>query len=524
MEIINFSTNLEASESRRVIAGKIVPFENEIGDTSAGKVIFEKGSIEIEDVKAVKLLLEHDPKQPIGRMRNVSEDESGIYAEFKVSNTTRGTDSLIEASENLRSGLSVGVEVIKGKNTNGVYRVSSARLLEVSLVQAAAFRTAEVLSVAASTDAGVSTETKTETEEIVDYAINGVVSATEVETPAAVVDTPVVETPAVDASRPTVTASLYTKPRLEFTKEKFLENTLRAQYLNDHDARQYIAAAADTTDNAGLIPTRQLTEVINPLSNADRPFIDSVTTASLPDAGMSFEIPKLTQTPLVAATAEGNAPAERDQNVAFISVPVTKFAGRQEFSVELLDRSSPAFFAELVRQMEFAYASATDAAVGTALINGGTDGGNRTLTAANIQDFISDAAVSIYKGTLGFAENIVVSPEQWGALMGLVDGSNRAVFTQTINPQNASGNLTPTNIRGNIGGLNLRVSRALTDGSGVGDNTMIVINPQAYTWYESSKYRLETNVIATGQIQVAYYGYGAVATKVAAGSYRWMVA
>ncbi len=34
-------------------------------------------------------------------MKNVNEDDSGIYAEFKVSNTTRGTDSLIEASENL---------------------------------------------------------------------------------------------------------------------------------------------------------------------------------------------------------------------------------------------------------------------------------------------------------------------------------------------------------------------------------------------------------------------------------------
>ena len=511
MEIINFSADLEASESRRIIAGKIVPYGNEIGNTSVGKVIFEEGSIAIDEPSKVKLLLEHDPKMPIGRMKNVTEDANGIYAEFKVSNTTRGTDSLIEASESLRSGLSVGVEVIKGKNSNGIYRVSAARLMEVSLVQAAAFESAAVTSVAASNAEAESTETKTENEAIVENT-----------TPDTPVASEVVETPAVEASRPTVAAPIYTKPRIELSKEKFLENTLRAQYLNDEDARQYLRAAADTTDNAGLIPTRQLTEVINPLSNADRPFIDSISSAALPDAGMSFEIPKLTQAPTVAATAEGAAPSQTDQNVAFLSVPVAKYAGRQIFSVELLDRSSPAFFAELVRQMEFAYAKATDAAVGSALITGGTDGGNRTLTAANIQDFISDAAVSIYKGTLGFATNIVVSPEQWGALMGLVDGSNRAVFTQTINPQNASGNLTPTNIRGNIGGLNLRVSTALTDGTG--DNTMIVINPDSYTWYESSKYRLETNVISTGQIDVAYYGYGAIATKVAAGAYRWMVA
>jgi HK97 family phage prohead protease len=510
MEIINFSADLEASESRRIISGKIVPFENEIGQTSVGKVIFEKGSIQIDEPAKVKLLLEHDPKSPIGRMKKVEEDESGIYAEFKVSNTTKGTDSLIEASENLRSGLSVGVEVLKGKNTNGIYRVSAARLMEVSLVQAAAFSSAAVTSVAASNAEAEPTETKTENEEIVENT-----------TPDTPVASEVVETPAVEASRPTVAAPIYTRPRLEFTKEKFLENTLRAQYLNDDTARQYLLAAADTTDNAGLIPTRQLTEVINPLSNADRPFIDSISSAALPDAGMTFEIPKLTQAPTVAETAEGAAPSNTDQNVSFLSVNVKKYAGQQQFSVELLDRSSPAFFAELVRQMEFAYAKATDIAVGTALIAGGTDGGNRTLTAANIQDFISDAAVSIYKGTLGFAQNIVVSPEQWGALMGLVDGSNRAVFTQTINPQNASGNLTPTNVRGNIGGLNLRVSRAL---SGTGDNSMIVLNPSSYTWYESSKYRLESNLISTGQIEVSYYGYGAIATKVAAGAYKWMVA
>jgi HK97 family phage prohead protease/HK97 family phage major capsid protein len=511
MEIINFSADLEASESRRIIAGKIVPFENEIGQTSVGKVIFEKGSIQIDDPSKIKLLLEHDPKSPIGRMKKVDEDDSGIYAEFKVSNTTRGTDSLIEASENLRSGLSVGVEVLKGKNSNGIYRVSAARLMEVSLVQAAAFPSAGVASVAASNAEAEPTETKTENEEIVENT-----------TPDTPVASEVVETPAVEASRPTVAAPIYTKPRLEFSKEKFLENTLRAQYLNDDQARQYIAAAADTTDNAGLIPTRQLTELINPLSNADRPSISAISSAALPDAGLVFEIPKLTQAPTVADTAEGAAPSNTDQNVSFLSVNVKKYAGQQQFSVELLDRSSPAFFAELVRQMEFAYAKATNAAVALAIQTGSTDGGNRTMTAANLQDFIADAAVSVYTNTLGFAQNVIVSPQQWGAIMGLVDNSGRPIFT-AINPQNAGGGLAATAIRGNVAGLNLYVDRALA-ADATGDRSILVVNPESYTWYESSKFRLETNLINTGEISVAYYGYGAVATKVAAGAYAWMVA
>jgi hypothetical protein len=105
--------------------------------------------------------------------------------------------------------------------------------------------------------------------------------------------------------------------------------------------------------------------------------------------------------------------------------------------------------------------------------------------------------------------------------MGLVDSSNRPIFTQTVNPQNAGGDLTATAVRGNLLGLNLRVSRAL---AGVGDNSMIIVNPDAYTGYESPRLSLQTNLISTGQVQVGYYGYGAVATKLAAGAYRYMVA
>jgi HK97 family phage major capsid protein len=237
---------------------------------------------------------------------------------------------------------------------------------------------------------------------------------------------------------------------------------------------------------------------------------------------MTFEIPKITVAPTVAVAAEGGLPSETDQNSAFVSVDVKKYIGQQTFSLELLDRSSPAFFAELVRQMEYAYAKATDEAVRVVLATNGTDGGNRSITdGSDVADFISDAAVSIYENTLGFAQNIVVSPTQWGVLMGLVDTAKRPIFQQTINPQNAGGDLTATAVRGNLLGLNLRVSRTMT---GTGDNTMIIINPDAYTWYESPRLSLQTNLISSGQVQVGYYGYGAIATKLAAGAYRWMTA
>jgi HK97 family phage prohead protease len=507
---LTFSSDIECDQGRRLISGKIVPYDGEIGQTSVGKVVFEQGSIQLPEPGKSKLLLEHDAKKPIGKAVAFNETPAGVFASFKVSNTSRGTDSLIEASDGLRSGLSVGVEVLASEPRNGVLYVQSARLFETSLVQAAAFDSAAVTSVAASAaetvDEALTEIPQSESEAILD-------------TPDAVAPEAVVETPAVEASRPTVTAAFYAEPRLEFSKEKFLENTVRAQ-LGDDDARQYIRAAASTTNNAGLVPTRQLTQVINPLANADRPFIEAISRGVLPDAGMTFQIPKISQVPTVAVTAQGNAPSNTDLEDSYLSVTVQKFAGQQTFSVEILDRSSPAFFAELVKNMEYAYAKATDARVATVVLAAATDGGNRTMSAANLLDFIADGAADIYTNTLGFAQNIVVSPAQWGAIMGLVDSTNRAIYTAT-NPMNAGGNATPVSLRGNINGLNLYVDRNL---SGTGDDSIVIVNPDSYTWYESPQFKLEAAVIASGQINVAYYGYGAIATKVAAGAYKYMVA
>ena len=503
-----------ADAESRIIAGRIVSWNAE-GNTSAGRTMFEPDSITM--AKNTKLVLQHDTTRPLGKLMSWEQDATGITAEFKIAKTTAGNDALEEAATGLRSDFSVGVDVESWDNKNGVMAIKSSNLIEVSLVTDGAIPGAEVAKVAAE-DTQVSetsqeeTQSTTEGEQVSDTTNPDVAPAAE----------------SVEAAKVEVKAA--TAPYISTTvrnpivdKASYLEHSVRAS-LGNETSKMYVAAAADTTDNAGLVPTRQLTEVINGISNADRPSIESISRGTLPDAGMTFEIPKITVAPTVAVASEGGTPSETDQNAAFVSVNVSKFIGQQVFSLELLDRSSPAFFAELVRQMEFAYAKATDKAVSDALIAGGTDGGNRTVSAANIADFVSDAAVSIYKGTLGFAQNIIVSPEQWGALMGLVDGSNRPVFQQTINPQNAGGDLTATGVRGNLLGLNLRVDRQLTTGSGVGDNTMLVVNPDAYTWYESPRLSLQSNLISTGQVQVGYYGYGAVATKLAAGSYRWMVA
>ena len=500
-----------ADTIKRTITGTIVTW-NEQGNTSVGPTVFSADSIEM---KPVKLLLEHDRTRPIGKMVAHNVTSSGIEATFKIASTMAGEDALVEATEGLRDGFSVGAQINEWTNVKGIMQITSATLDEVSLVTDPAIDSARVSEVAASENeekkdsdlATADSEKPTEGDQVSDTTA-----------PAPAVEEAVEAAKAnmVEAARP----AFYTAPRLEFTKAKYLENSVRAK-LGDDDARQYVMAADDTTsNNAGLIPTRQLTEVINPLSNADRSTIDAISRGVLPDAGMSFEIPKITAVPTVEDENEGDAIVETGMTNSFLTVNVNKYAGGQTFSVELLDRSNPVFFDELVRQMEYAYALATDKFVATTIVSSGQLAPTtQANTATGLLGFVAEAAAEVYADSLGFARNLIVTPEQWSKIMSYND-SGRPIYTAS-QPQNAGGAVSPQSLRGNVAGLDLYVSRALginLSAAPIGDGSMIVINPDSYTWYESSRFRLQTNVALNGQIEVAYYGYGALATKVANGS------
>ena len=502
-----------ADVAKRQLTGRIVAW-NEEGNTSVGRTMFAKDSINID--KNVKLLLEHDRTRPIGKMIEAKVTDTDIVATFQLAKTFSADDALEEASTGLRDGFSVGAMINEWSNDNGVMLITSADLAEVSLVTDPAIDSARVSEVAASQPETPENSESAPADPEKPTTEGEQVSDTTVPAPAE----ETVEAAKVEAAAPK--PAFYTAPRLEFTKAKYLEASIRSKVFGDDASRQYVLAADDTTsNNSGLVPTRQLTEVINPLSQSARPAIEAISRGVLPDAGMTFEIPKITAVPTVAVVAEEGAIGETGLTSTFLSVDVKKFAGGQEFSVELLDRSSPVFFDILVAEMEKAYLKATDSYVLDVLATNGTDGGNRTMSNVNFQDFVSDAAVDIYSNSFGFAQNLIASPAQWGAIMNLVDGNNLPLYTNLINPQNRGGGVSPSSIRGNTLGLDFYVDPNLT---GTGDNTMMIVNPEGYTWFESGRFRLQVDTVTTGQVKVAYYGYGACAPKIAKAAYKWMVA
>jgi len=514
---LTFNTTVESSDAqRRIIAGNIVPF-GEIGNTSAGQVVFEKGSISYNTGGKIKLLLEHNAKDPIGMMQSASEDASGIYASFKVAPTTKGNDALIEASE-LRDGLSVGVIVDAAEPRNGILYVTKASLREVSLVQAAAFASAAVQSVAASeaTPEPVEETTQpTESEASVDNA-----------TPAPEVEA----AKSVEASQPSHTPVAHTEVRSPIkTKSQYLQHSIYARLGND-DSAQYVRAAdafakkamnfADDsfTTNPAFSPVQYVPTVVD-TSIGSRPVIDACGgTRVMPASGMTISHPKITTNGSVASVNEGGSPSETGIVSSYVNATVTKYAGLQRYSQELLLRADPSFFDAMLENMTRAYNRATDSAVIAAITAGGTQATATAASSAGIISFVSTEAPAAYSATGEVATAYVAGTSQWSLLMGATDTTGRPIYNAGT-PSNEAGRAIPTSLRGNVLGLDLYVDANMVNTTI--DESAFIIVPSSIAIYESPVLQLSTNVPTSGEIETELFGFLATAVLVAGGLRRF---
>ena len=541
MKTLTFSASIEASDAnRRIISGKIVPF-GETGSTNVGKVVFEKGSIQIPSVSKIKLLAQHDKTASgvIGRMQNYQESNDGIYASFKVSASRDGENYLVKASEGLLDGLSVGVEVISSKDQkDGTLLVTAARLYEVSLVESPAFDNARVLDVAAEEAEEISV-----TEEVADETNPTNESEATVEettTPS----TTEAAAPAVEASRPTIKASVpygegQTRVRHGIdTMGKYVEGKTKiAAGLADDTMVEWISASEDIKAAADSIGTTN--QAFNPISYMKELYVnnrfgaparDAVSRGTLPTSGLTFQVPSLVTSagggsgvaPTVAATAEAASPSDTGMQTQFLTGTISKYAGQQTVTVDLIDRGSPVFFDEMAKQMELAYLKSIDAAIISGLTSGGTLGTkNYTANSAGIIDFVSTESALAYAATSDFATNYLAGISQWTLLMGAVDSTGRPIYNAG-SPMNSAGNANPTSIKGNVLGLDLYVDYQAV--ATTIDNSAFIIVPSAVTWYESPTSYFSVNNVGNMEVQTAIYGYGSLLVKNAGGIRRFNIA
>jgi HK97 family phage prohead protease len=502
------------NSEKRTISGRVLTW-GEQGNTSAGLTSFIQDSIK---PKAVKLNLEHDVTRPIGRVVEMVSTPEGLDATFKIAETTAGTDALIEAASGLRDGFSVGVKVDEWSNEDGVLVIKQGEMAEVSLVTNPAIKSAMVSDVAA-TENSESESKESEAENPTTTKPEG----DEVETTPTV---PEASAETVEAASQNVQATtrpvFFTKPRSPIVNMgSWVEHSIKAQLNPNSDSALYVKAATDDlgSTNPAFNPTRQLNEVINGLSNATRGNIDAISRGALPDAGLSFEIPKITAVATVAAVAESGAVSNTGVTSSFLTVSISRYAGRNILTTEIIERSSPDFFNELISIMGSAMALAQTKAVGTALLAGATQDVTPTAnTAAGLLGFTSRSNSAIYASTQRFARSLIVSPDQWSNIMSY-NNSGQPLFN-AYQPQNQTGLVTGQSQIGVVAGLNFYVDNSGVI-TGTGDDSMVVVEPNSYTWYESPNYRLDVNKPSDGTVEISINSYGAIATKIGAGARKF---
>jgi HK97 family phage prohead protease len=505
MKVLTPFTITAADSESRTITGQIVAFDT-AANASTGKVLFKSGSL---IPASVKLNLEHDAARPIGKTLSMelAPDGKSISATFKISKTTAGTDAIQEAMDGLRDGFSVEANVSDhGFNEDGTMVVNQATIVGVALTHNPAFDEARVSHVAATTEV-IPEETTTKGDEV--------------ETTIEQQEAPAIEV--VEASQHVVQAnkpapSFYTTPRNPIVNMgSWMEHSIKAKLNPMSDSAIYIAATNDNlgSTNPAFNPTRQMTEVINGLSNGTRGAIDAISRGTLPDAGLQFEIPKITQIAEVDPVAENGAVTNTDINSSFVSVPITRFAGRNVLTTEIIERSSPDFFNELLSIMASAMAFSQNKYVAAQIkADSSTDGTPTANTAAGLIAYVSRANAAVYAGTQRFAQNILVSPDQWSNIMGY-NNSGIPLFN-AYQPSNQAGLVTGQSQRGVVLGLNFFVDNS-GEFTAAADDSMVVLEPNAFTWYESGNYRLDVNKPSDGTVEISLNSYGACATKLGAG-------
>ncbi len=532
--LLTFSQQIQAADTeRRIVSGLVAPY-GEIGFTSAGPVMFERGSITYGEATDIKLLMQHQADKPVGRAISFSDSTEGVYGSFRLSMSTRGQDALTLAQENLVSGLSVGVDVTASKPMGDYLLVTAAVLKEVSLVESAAFSSASVTDIAAARaalEAATSTkektttisttivevETETESEEAVTTAPENTPEDTPVDAPA--------EAEKVEAARKIIRPSVLDSQRVRTpitSMGAYTEHKIKAALGND-DSKLYVTAADDSfATNPAFSPTQYLAEFPTN-TRFGTPAIDACSRGVLPTNGMTINVPSLVTSagggtgvaPVVTVEAEAGAVQNTGMETAYLTGTVSKYAGMNTISVELLERSDPNFYAELTNQLQNAYLKTLDTTVLNALIAAGQYSSGCDADSAGIIEFASDSARKVYEATGYFANNYIANGSQWQLLMGATDTTGRPIYSAS-QPMNAGGLVQPGSIRGNVLGLDLYVDKNFTATTTI-DDSAVILAPEAFTVYQSPTAYMSVNVVSNLQVQVAIYGYMATIAKMPKG-------
>lgn len=136
-------------------AGVIKGYGSYFGNLDSDRDVITKGAYTKtikENGERVKYLYQHDMMQPIGKMRELYEDDKGLVFVAEIAKTQLGKDVV----ELMKSGVitenSVGIMPIQKQNKSDYREITEVKLYEISAVTLAANDQAKILDVKGNVD------------------------------------------------------------------------------------------------------------------------------------------------------------------------------------------------------------------------------------------------------------------------------------------------------------------------------------------------------------------------------------
>lgn len=323
-------------------------------------------------------------------------------------------------------------------------------------------------------------------------------------------------------------AELY---RADNTREvSFVRDVVAAQLDNDWAARERLSRHNDamqragvvSSDMAGLIPPKYLTDLLTPIAHEGRPFANIVTRKDL--FGRSAYITKqVTQTDVGVQATENTTVTSSEPDWTDVTITAKTYAGSVLISRQSIDFGTVTD-SEIVSDLYRTYAQKLD----DALINGDGTGGTHeglwnldginTVDGSGVSDYgdlwlkVGSAKTAVRKAQRGAATHAIMNSDMWGWITSQTDADGRPLlgFNGSA-PQNVGGNVEAYEWHG----LTVIVDDNLvteTNGSLADTNNIFVVNArELFLWEQNGGTPNQIRVdSAIGlNVTIAAYGYSA---------------
>lgn len=504
-------------DRRRTVGGTVLEYgvRSHPGGPFAA-VTFAAGSLATEaDLSRVKLLRDHDSRQPIGVLADLDSDDARADATFRLGRHQAASDALVLAEDGVLDGFSVGVEPLEWSEDDdgrGV-TITSARLHEVSMVALPAYSNARATRVSAIEGTLMNVRQSQAAPERAPAAAAPLTAALPM---SAMQSAPTI--PRVSQER-YVDAQGYTRslPGIVVGRERidacdYLAASLDLLVHGNSDAfdrvRRVLAAAVpETTDLVpGLLPQIIIGPIIDRIAPR-RPVWLGLSERAMPSLSNKFERLRITgHTAVDKQAKEMDEVASGQLKVQMDDVAKSTYGGWVNLSRQVQDWSSPGALGMIIEDLAANVilkseirASADLVATATSKIE------TATLTGKDLNAAIYAAAAKVFMSNPWdrvAPDRIFMDPEMWALVGGQCDDNGRPLFP-VLNPMNALGALRPADVAdgGTFAGLRVIVGPYLPA------TTLIVGASRAVEVYEDQRGMIQVPAPSVLGTQVAAYAY-----------------